>query len=99
MTAPLPVHEGDGALRARAAVETYRRAATVAEGSTETLLRLLLRDLAWLAAAEGVPFTPLIAEVQAWWLFEAARAKERPKTAPIEPKRAAAPPIPINLTL
>ena len=83
MTTPASLE--DGARRARNALETYRRAAMVAQGSTEATLRSLLRDLAWLAAAEGVPFTPLIAEVQAWWLFETARAKERPNTAPAVP--------------
>jgi len=75
----------DGAERARTAFESYRRATAVASASMEALLRCLILDLGQFAAAEGIPFMPVIAHAQAWWLRESAKAKERPKAPPPTP--------------
>ena len=87
MSARFPVSGEDGAHYARAAFESYRRAAAVAGASTEALLRSLILDLGHLAAMEGIPFMPIIAHAQAWWLRENAKAKERPKRPSHKPSR------------
>ena len=83
MTVPASAH--DGANRARIAFESYRQATTVAGTPMETLLRSLILDLGHFAAAEGIPFMPIIAHAQAWWLRESAKAKERGKAPSLKP--------------
>jgi len=77
MTMPAPLIDGAG--RARTAFESYRQTTAGAGTPMETLLRSLILDLGRFAAAEGIPFMPVIAHAQAWWLRESAKAKERVK--------------------
>ena len=81
----VPALPNKGADRARAAFESYRQTTAVAGTPMEALLRALVLDLGRFAAAEGIPFMPVIAHAQAWWLRESAKAKERAKVSSLAP--------------